>query len=91
MGEDQAALILKGTGYELVLSLEKSGSAWRGKAMRNSESYHLAVNRYGEVFGHLDRKSLSLRTLQAKRTEPTETSKNMQATAIGMRDGGFRT
>ena len=83
MIEDQAAGIFKGAGYDLVLSLEKSGSAWRGKAMRNSESYHVAVNRYGEVFGHLDRKSLSLRTLQAKRTEPTETSKNVLATLNG--------
>ena len=83
MGEDQAALILKGTGYELVLSLEKSGSAWRGKAMRNSESYHVAINRYADVFGHLDRKSLSLRALQAKRTEPTKTSKSMLATLNG--------
>jgi len=83
MIEDQAAGIFKGAGYDLVLSLEKSGAHWRGKAMRNSESYHLAVNRYGEVFGHLDRKSLSLRDLQAKRTEPTETSKTMQATLNG--------
>jgi hypothetical protein len=83
MIEDQAAGIFKGAGYDLVLSLEKSGSAWRGKAVRDSESYHLAVNRYGEVFGHLDRKSLSLRDLQAKRTEPTETSKSMQATLNG--------
>jgi hypothetical protein len=83
MIEDQAAGIFKGAGYDLVLSLEKSGSAWRGKAMRNSESYHLAVNRYGDVFGHLDKKSLSLREFQAKRTEPTETSKTMQATLNG--------
>ena len=37
MIEDQAAGIFKGAGYDLVLSLEKSGSAWRGKAMRDSE------------------------------------------------------
>ncbi len=76
MIEDQAAGIFKGAGYDLVLSLEKSGSAWRGKTVRDSKSYHLAVNRYGEVFGHLDRKSLSLRDLQA-------TSKSMQATLNG--------
>ena len=83
MGQDQAARVLKSAGYDVVVSLEKSGSAWRGKAIRNGESHHVAVNRYCEVFGHLDRKSLSLRAVQAKQPEPTKASEPMLATLNG--------
>ena len=83
MTEDQAALILKSAGYDLLLSIENGGSAWRGKAMRDHESYHVAVDRYCEVFDHLDKKSLSLRAVQAKRTEPTKMPESMLATLNG--------
>jgi protein CpxP len=70
MREDQAAAILRGHGYGLVLSLERSGAAWRGKAARNNESYHVALNRYAHVFGHLDKKGRSLRAPQGRGAMP---------------------
>ena len=82
MTAGHAAKILKAHGYDVVLSLEKNGAFWRGKAIRNKESYHVAVNRYCEVFGHLDHKSLALRALIA---EPKEAKppKTMLATVNG--------
>jgi hypothetical protein len=83
MTEGQAAKILKAGGYDVVLSLEKSGAFWRGKAIRNNESYHVAVNRYCEVFGHLDHKSLALRALIAAEPKVAKPTKTMLATLNG--------
>ena len=59
MTESQAILLLKASGY-YVLSLEKAASSWRGKAIKDHASYHVAINRYTDLAGHLDRKSRML-------------------------------
>ena len=58
MTEGKAALVLKAHGYDFIINLERAGQFWRGKAMRDGASFHVAINRYAEVFGHMDRKSL---------------------------------
>ena len=70
MSENQAILLLQAAGCSDVLSLERSGAFWRGKATAGDASYHVAVNRYGEVFGHVDRKSLIAATETAQRAKP---------------------
>ena len=82
MTAGHAAKILKGD-YDVVLSLEKSGAFWRGKAIRNNKSSHVAVNRYCEVFGHLDHKSLALRALIAAEPKVAKPAKTMLATLNG--------
>jgi hypothetical protein len=84
MREDQADAILRGRGYELVLSIEKSGAYWRGKAIRNNESYQVAVNRYAGISSHLDTKSRALRELLARSPSTTEAPKNKLATLNGL-------
>jgi hypothetical protein len=84
MREDQADAILRGRGYELVLSIEKSGAHWRGKAIRNNESYQVAVNRYAGISSHLDTKSRALRELLARSPSTTEAPKNKLATLNGL-------
>ena len=65
--EGQAALVLKAQGYDFIFNLERAGQFWRGKAMRDGgASYHVAINRYAEVFGHMDRKSLIAAAERAK-------------------------
>jgi len=59
MTEYHAILLLKASGY-YVLSLEKAASSWRGKAIKDHASYHVAINRYTDLAGHLDRKSRML-------------------------------
>jgi hypothetical protein len=81
MREVQSKEILLGSGYSDVLSLEKGGAFWRGKAVKNNASYHVAVNRYGEVVGHIDRKSLLIAAERSKRTE--KASKAIVATLNG--------
>ena len=60
MTEGQAALVLKAHGYDFIINLERAGQFWRGKAMREGASYHVAINRYAEVSGHMDQKALLL-------------------------------
>ena len=57
MTESQANTLLKAVGYSDVVRLEKAGSSWRGKAIKNNLSYHVAIDRYTRVAGHLDKKS----------------------------------
>ena len=83
MREDQAIAILKSHGYDVVLPLEKSSSAWRGKATRNNESYHVAVNRYAHVFGHLDKESRSQRKLLISESDAAPPSKRKLASLNG--------
>lgn len=59
MTEDHALQILRARGFDLVIGLAKSGEAWVGKAMGADDSYHVTVNRYGEVYGHYDQKTLA--------------------------------
>jgi hypothetical protein len=79
--EGQAKEILLGNSYSDVLSLEKGGAFWRGKAVKDNASYHVAVNRYAEVVGHLDRKSLIIATERNERAG--KASKTMLATLNG--------
>ena len=75
MTEGQAALVLKANGYDFIFHLERAGQFWRGKAMRDGASYHVAINRYAEVFGHMDRKSLvaAAERAQEKAAKPSVT------------------
>jgi len=75
MAEGQANLVLKANGYDFVFNLERAGQFWRGKAMKNGASYHVAINRYAEVFGHMDRKSLiaAAERAQEKAAKPSVT------------------
>jgi hypothetical protein len=57
MREDQAGQVLHGNGYSDALSAEKHGAFWRGKAIKDDASYHVAINRYADVVGHMDHKS----------------------------------
>lgn len=57
MTESQAINVLKAVGYSNVVRLEKAGSSWRGKAIKNNLSYHVAIDRYTRVAGHLDKRS----------------------------------
>jgi hypothetical protein len=81
MSENQAILLVQAAGYSDVLSLERYGAFWRGKALAGDASYHVAVNRYGEVFGHMDRKSLIAATEKEERAKPVV--KTMLATLNG--------
>jgi hypothetical protein len=75
MTEGQATFVLKANGYDFVFNLERAGQFWRGKAMRDGASYHVAINRYAEVFGHMDRKSLiaAAERAQEKAAKPSVT------------------
>jgi hypothetical protein len=75
MTEGQAALVLKAHGYDFIINLERTGQFWRGKAMREGASYHVAITRYAEVFGHMDRKSLiaAAERAQEKASKPSIT------------------
>jgi hypothetical protein len=72
MSEVQALHILKAGGFEVIIGLEKNGDAWRGKAMEGDNSYHVAVNRYAEVYGHFDQKTLARHEFQQKATRERE-------------------
>jgi hypothetical protein len=74
MTEDQAVCILEAAGYSHVLSLERAGSAWRGKALRGEASFHVAINRYADVYGHMDRKSLVAAAERQERPKPVRRS-----------------
>ncbi len=84
MTEHHAILLLKAGGYSDVLRLEKVGSIWRGKAIKDHASYHVAMNRYASIFAHLDKKSRMLRVAadQTQR-EAAKASRTMLATLNG--------
>ena len=75
MTRGQADRVLKAHGYDFIFNLERAGQFWRGKAMRDGASYHVAINRYAEVFGHMDRKSLiaAAERAQEKAAKPSIT------------------
>ena len=84
MTEYHAILLIKARGYSYVLSLEKAGSSWRGKAIKDHASYHVAINRYADVIGHVDKKSRMLHVAadQTQR-EAAKASRTMLATLNG--------
>jgi hypothetical protein len=57
MTESQAINLLKAVGYSDVVRLEKAGSSWRGKAINDDLSYHVAIDRYARVVAHLGKRS----------------------------------
>ena len=57
MTKSQAILLLKANGFSDVFRLEKVGSSWRGKAINDHASYHVAIDRYAGLVAHLDKKS----------------------------------
>ncbi len=81
MNEDQAALLLKAVGYSEALILERYGAFWRGKAKSGDASFHVAINRYAEVIGHMDHKSLTVATERKERV--ISSAKPMLATLNG--------
>jgi hypothetical protein len=81
MSENQATALLKAAGYSVVLSLEKHGAFWRGKAINGGASYHVAINRYAEIVSHIDRKSLIAATERQEGATPVV--KTMLATLNG--------
>ena len=82
MTRDQADRVLKAHGYDFIFNLERAGQFWRGKAMRDGASYYVAINRYADVFGHMDRKSLIVAFERAKE-KTTKPSITMLATLNG--------
>ena len=81
MTEGQASQILQGNGYSDVLSLEQNEAFWRGKAIKDNASYHVVINRYSEVAGHMDSKSLLIASDHNERA--AKASKTMVATLNG--------
>ncbi len=81
MSENQVVLVLKAAGYSDVLGVERYGAFWRGKAIKEDGSYHVAVNRYTDVIAHIDRKSLIAAAERKERANSA--SKTMVATIIG--------
>jgi hypothetical protein len=92
MRESQAILLLKAKGFPDVFRMEKEGSVWRGKAIKDHASYHVAMDRYAGLFVHMDKKSResyavaqqTQRRLKEKRQgDAAKASKTMLATLNG--------
>jgi len=69
MTESQAIRLLKARGFSDVLSLEKAGPIWRGQALKDRASYHVAINRYADIVAHMDKKSRESYAV-AQKTQP---------------------
>jgi hypothetical protein len=69
MTESQAIRLLQARGFSDVLSLEKAGPIWRGQALKDRESYHVAINRYADIVAHMDKKSRESYAV-AQKTQP---------------------
>ena len=67
MTESQAILLLKARGFSDVYRLEKAGSSWRGKAIKDHLSYHVAIDRYAGLVAHMDKKSREQHDVAEKR------------------------
>ncbi len=74
MTESQAILLLKAMGFSDVFRLEKAGSSWRGKAMKDYLSYHVAIDRYARLVAHLDKKSRGSYAV-AQQTQPADSKR----------------
>ena len=84
MTEYHAILLFKARGYSYVLSLEKAGSSWRGKAIKDHASYHVAINRYTDLIAHADKKSRgSYAVAQQTQRDAAKASKTMLPTLNG--------
>jgi hypothetical protein len=85
MTEHQATLLLKAKGFTDVFRFENEGSIWRGKAIKDHASYHVAINRYTDLAAHMDRKSRESYAAVAERTkrDAAKDSKTMLATLNG--------
>ena len=84
MTESQAILLLKAKGFSDVFRLEKVASIWRGKAIKDHASYHVAIDRYASIVAHMDKKSRESYAVagQTKR-DAAKASKAMLATLNG--------
>ena len=69
MTESQAIRLIKARGFSDVLSLEKAGPIWRGQALKDRASYHVAINRYADIVAHMDKKSRESYAV-AQQTQP---------------------
>jgi hypothetical protein len=74
MTESQAILLLKARGFSDVFRLENAGSSWRGKAIKNYLSYHVAIDRYARLVAHLDKKSRGSYAV-AQQTQPADSKR----------------
>jgi hypothetical protein len=74
MTESQAILLLKARGFSDVFRLENAGSSWRGKAIKNYLSYHVAIDRYARLVAHLDKKSRESYAV-AQQTQPADSKR----------------
>ncbi len=74
MTESQAILLLKARGFSDVFLLEKAGSSWRGKAIKDYLSYHVAIDRYARLVAHLDKKSRESYAV-AQQTQPADSKR----------------
>ena len=85
MTEHQAALFLKAKGFSDVFRVENEGSIWRGKAIKDHASYHVAINRYTDLAAHMDKKSRESYAAVAEKTkrDAAKASKTMLATLNG--------
>jgi len=85
MTEPQAILLLKAKGFTDVFRMEKAGSSWRGKAIKDHASYHVAIDRYTDLAAHMDKKSRESYAAVAEKTkrDAAKASKTMLATLNG--------
>ena len=74
MKESQAILLLKARGFSDVFRLENAGSSWRGKAIKDYLSYHVAIDRYARLVAHLDKKSRESYAV-AQQTQPADSKR----------------
>jgi hypothetical protein len=85
MTENQVTLFLKAKGFSDVFRVENEGSVWRGKAIKDHASYHVAINRYTELAAHMDKKSRESYAAVAEKTkrDAAKASKRKLATLNG--------
>ena len=84
MTESQAIFLLKARGFSDVSGIENESSFWRGKAIKDHASYHVAINRYTGLFMHLDKKSReSYAVAQQTQRDAAKASKTMLPTLNG--------
>jgi len=75
MTESQAIVLLKAKGFSDVFRLERAGSSWRGKAINDHASYHVAIDRYTGVVAHLDKKTRESYAV-AQQTQPADSKRH---------------
>ena len=84
MTESQAIFLLKARGFSDVFGIENESSFWRGKAIKDHASYHVAMDRYAGLFMHLDKKSReSYAVAQQTQRDPAKASRTVLPTLNG--------